>query len=116
VKRYLKYILLILEASSIPLLLLITILILSGYGILYPSQIKLLTGELMTEKLAYRIHTDGVIRLLTLILAFIHGYTGLLILIEKYVRTRLLKNVLILITTIIMVYFYSLMIILDILK
>jgi len=115
-KKHLKYLFLILEASSIPLLFIITILILSGYGILYPSQIKMLTGGLMTERLAYKIHTDKIIRLLTLILLFIHGYTGLLILIEKYIRTRLLKNVLILICTIIMAYFYSLMILLDILR
>jgi len=116
VKKYIKYLFLVLEASSIPLLFIITILILSGYGILYPSQIKMLTGGLMTERLAYKIHTDKIIRLSALILLFIHGYTGLLILIEKYVRTRLLKNVLILICTIIMAYFYSLMILLDILR
>ncbi|RLG82215.1 MAG: hypothetical protein DRO40_08255 [Thermoprotei archaeon] len=115
-KRYLKYLLPILEGSSIPLLFIITILILSGYGILYPARIKILTGGLMTEGLAYKIHTDKIIRLSTLVLLFIHGYAGVLILIEKYVRTELLKNVLILICTIILVYLYSLMILLDILR
>ena len=62
-KKYIKYLFLVLEASSIPLLFIITILILSGYGILYPSQIKMLTGGLMTERLAYKIHTDKIIRL-----------------------------------------------------
>lgn len=115
-KRYLKYLLFILEVTSIPLLFTITLMVLSGYGILYPKQIKVLTGGLMNRKLAIIIHTDTIIRLITVVLLYFHGISGLLILIEKYIRTRLLKNILILVSTLIITYIYLLMIWLDVLR
>ena len=115
-KKYLKYLLTIVEASSISLLLLIFILVLSGYGILYPAQIRVLTGGLISERLAYKIHTDKIIRMSTITLLFIHGYSGILLLIERRVRRALMKRIMILCITILIVYLYILLVLLDLLR
>ncbi|MCS7128426.1 MAG: hypothetical protein N3E36_05315 [Sulfolobales archaeon] len=90
--RYLRYVLLVLEATSLPLLLTTLLLIITGYAIMYPHAYSALTLGALNYANAQRIHTDPVIRLSFTTLALIHGLTGTIILIEKYMKHRLIKE------------------------
>ncbi|MEM1750605.1 MAG: hypothetical protein QXV30_00760 [Desulfurococcaceae archaeon] len=91
--HYLKYMLLVLEATSLPLLITTLLLIVTGYAIMYPHAYSALTLNALNYANAQRIHTDPVIRLSFTALALIHGLSGTIILIEKYVKHRLVKEI-----------------------
>ncbi len=111
--KLIKYLVVVNEAFSIPLALLLTLMIISGYGILYPSKIQVLTGGLTMEEAFYHIHTDKIIRLSLTTLLLIHIHTGLIILVEKYVKMRSLKKILQIIISIPLLYIYILLIIIE---
>ncbi len=115
-RKYIRYLMIVVEASSIPLLILILLMILSGYGILYPDKIRMLTGGLISDRIAFKIHTDIVIRISIIAILLIHGFTGLLLLSEKYIRNNLMKKIIILCITVVLVFLLMIPILLDLVR
>ncbi len=84
--KKLKLALLIVEATSIPLYVVITIYILTGYQLLF-KYVKLIPN-------ARAIHTDPLLRTSLVILTYLHSISGLYILINRRVRNKALKTLL----------------------
>lgn len=82
--KLLRFALAIVEASSIPLLILIILYTLSGYQMLYP-QVRLLP-------VARAIHVDLLLRMLFIILVYLHSLSGFVIIIERRIRLRTVKT------------------------
>lgn len=78
--RFLKYMLLLVEFTSIPLLALCTVYLLTGYQILLP--------HLRVIPNASSIHVDKVLRALFVTFCLVHGYAGTIILINRRTRSR----------------------------
>ncbi|MEM0027849.1 MAG: hypothetical protein QXD38_08000 [Ignisphaera sp.] len=83
--KSLRIALAIVEVTSIPLLVLTAIYILSGYQMLYP-QIRLIPA-------ARTLHTDKFLRILFVVLVYLHGLTGTIILCERRIRNALIRNI-----------------------
>lgn len=81
--KSLRFALALVEALSLPLLTLAILYILSGYQMLYP-QIRLLPA-------ARAIHVDPILRILFIVLAYLHSLFGLIIVIERRVRVKPLR-------------------------
>ncbi len=71
------------ELTSIPLFALLVLYIVSGYGILNPLVVEVLTGLSYTE--ALRLHTSPVIRVAFIATAITHTYAGFIVLINRRV-------------------------------
>lgn len=84
--RSLRIALAIVEATSIPLLILTALYILSGYQMLYP-QIYFMPS-------ARTVHVDLLLRILFLALVYLHSLAGIIIVCERRLRKKILKNVL----------------------
>lgn len=83
-ERYLRLV----EYSSIPLIALMTLYILSGYGMITP----LFNVIGFTYPTSHKIHTLPLIRYLTSVLTAIHGYCGIIIMANRHVRNVVLRN------------------------
>lgn len=88
-----KLMVLLVETTSLPLLVLTLVMILSGYGMLYPMLIESLTLGLIGYGEAARIHTNPLIRAGFTLLALIHGLAGSILLVERYVKNPFVKRV-----------------------
>lgn len=75
--------LLLVEFTSIPLLLICFIYLLTGYQMINPS--------LLLFPRALSIHTDETLRVLFLLLTTIHSMTGLLLMCERRIRTKTIR-------------------------
>lgn len=95
--KVLKYALILIEFTSIPLLLLGLIYFLTGY------QMLLVTIHIFPN--ARIVHTDRFLRVLTLILAVVHSYSGILIITARRVRSILLKKFIIYFATLVIIIF-----------
>jgi len=84
--RALKLALLIVETSSIPLYVVITAYILTGYQILF-KEVRLIPK-------AEVIHADPLLRTSLIILTYLHSISGLNILINRRVKNKALKTLL----------------------
>jgi succinate dehydrogenase hydrophobic anchor subunit len=84
--RSLRLALAIVEVTSIPLLILIILYVLSGYQMLYPY-IRLIPAS-------RAIHTDPLLRVIFVVLVYLHSLAGLIIIIERRLRLKMLKTVL----------------------
>ena len=81
--RSLRLALAIVEATSIPLILLLSLYILSGYQMLLPG--------IYIMPAARTIHTDRVLRAVFLALVYLHSLTGFIIMCERRIRGKLLR-------------------------
>ncbi|MDK6027892.1 hypothetical protein QPL79_00735 [Ignisphaera sp. 4213-co] len=104
--KSLRIALAIVEATSLPLLTLVVLYTLSGYQMLYP-QIRLLPA-------ARAIHTDFSLRILFIVLAYLHSVSGLIIVIERRIKLKTLKTILEYIAITILSLFLAICIALDI--
>ncbi|MEM2341021.1 MAG: hypothetical protein QXX94_03385 [Candidatus Bathyarchaeia archaeon] len=77
--------LLIIEFTSLPLLMLASIYLLSGYQMLVP--------ELRIIPESRKIHTDRFLRILTILLTYLHALGGIIIVVERRLRKEVLKNI-----------------------
>lgn len=101
--RLLRIALLLVEATSIPLLVLLLLYLLTGYQMLVPGFRVFENPRLL--------HTDRVLRVLTVALALLHSYGGLLLLISR--RARKLALALIPLATGLVVFFAVLVVALE---
>ncbi|MGC8975783.1 MAG: hypothetical protein ACP5KB_06285 [Thermoprotei archaeon] len=80
------------EYTSIPLTLCSILYLLSGYGIISP--VFSLVG--LTYTISVKIHTLPLLRLVTVILAILHLYGGVVVISSRHVRSwkrrRLIKS------------------------
>ncbi len=90
---YTKVVLILVETTSIPLLFLSIVMILTGYCIVNPRIVSLLTLGLLSLNKAYIIHTDPIIRNSFSILLFIHSLSGSILMINRYIRNVKMKSV-----------------------
>lgn len=79
-----KLAILMVEVTAPPLFLLASIYLLSGYQMLVP------TVKILPE--SRRIHTDRLLRLLTITLAYIHTLGGSIFVIERRMKKDVLKK------------------------
>lgn len=82
----LKYALLLVEFTSIPLLILGLAYLITGYQLLVPG--------IQLVPYARLIHGDRVLRVVLLAFSILHGYAGSLILLHRRVKGKLLRDVL----------------------
>ncbi|MEM1623840.1 MAG: hypothetical protein QXZ60_05565 [Sulfolobales archaeon] len=89
--RYAYFWLKVVEATSIPLSVLLAVFILSGYGMLFPGFMRYLG---FNYRVSTYLHNHPLLRYLTAVLVAIHGYGGFMLLINRYSRNALLRYVL----------------------
>jgi len=82
--RSLRVALIIVEITSLPLLLLLYIL--SGYQMMLRSPVFFPRAEI--------IHTDPLLRILLIILAYLHSLAGLILLVNRRTRNNIIRNIL----------------------
>ncbi|MCD6488734.1 MAG: hypothetical protein J7K21_05875 [Desulfurococcales archaeon] len=99
-----KIMLLVVEGTAPPLLLLTILMMLSGYGIVGSRTLSALTGGLFGYRTSLFIHTDSLIRYSFSILALIHSYSGFSLMILRRVRHSMLRNIIEYIVFILIVY------------
>ncbi|MEM1645648.1 MAG: hypothetical protein QXL96_07250 [Ignisphaera sp.] len=84
--KSLRIALAIVEASSLPLLILIVLYTLTGYQMLYPSAYFFPASR--------ALHVDPLLRVIFVVLVYLHSLAGLIIVVERRVRYRLIKKAL----------------------
>lgn len=104
--KLLRVFLLIVEITSLPLLLLCLVYLLTGYQMLIPS-LRLIPRPRL-------VHTDRVLRVLLVTLALAHSYSGLILLCERRIRNSTLRKLVELSITLLLAYFAILLGILEI--
>lgn len=77
--------LLIVELSSIPLVVLASVYLFSGYQMLAP-EVKIIPEP-------RRIHVDRLLRILTVSLAYLHALAGIIIMAERRIRREILRKI-----------------------
>lgn len=103
--KLLRYALIIVEVTSIPLIVVGLIYLLTGYQMLEPSI------EIFMRPRA--LHTDVLLRVATIALGTLHAYGGLLLLIARRVRKPRTRHFLFVITTLLLILALSLFITLE---
>ena len=98
-KMFLKVSLLLVELTSIPLLILMSIYIITAYGMLNPGFIGLVTS--LNYVTSLRIHTDGFLRIFCVVLTMTHTYGGLVLLITRRIKNRKIAGIIIALMTLI---------------
>ena len=73
----------VVEFTSIPLAVLLLLCVVSGYGMLYPRFFRPLG---LTYRTSTYLHTHPLLRYLTTVLAALHGYGGVVVLSNRYLR------------------------------
>ena len=73
----------VVEFTSISLAVLLLLCVVSGYGMLYPRFFRPLG---LTYRIFTYLHTHPLLRYLTTVLAALHGYGGVVILFNRYLR------------------------------
>ncbi|MEM1542055.1 MAG: hypothetical protein QW101_04785 [Ignisphaera sp.] len=84
--KSLRLALAIVETTSIPLIILTALYILSGYQLLYPQVYFMPSARI--------IHIDLYLRLVFLILVYLHSLAGIIIICERRLSNKLFKNIL----------------------
>ncbi|MEM0371159.1 MAG: hypothetical protein QXG46_02090 [Ignisphaera sp.] len=84
--KSLRLALAIVETTSIPLIILTALYILSGYQLLYPQVYFMPSARI--------IHTDFYLRLVFLMLVYLHSLAGIIIICERRLSNKLLKYIL----------------------
>jgi len=104
--KLLRAALLIVEATSIPLIVLGFLYLVTGYQLLNPG-IQLIPRPRV-------IHTDAVLRITLVVVSILHGYGGLLLLIARLARSNLLRASLFILVHILLIVFLALVVFLEI--
>ena len=110
-KTFLKISLLLVELTSIPLFILISLYMITAYGMLNPKFIGLITG--LNYVTSLRIHTDTLLRISCVILTMTHSYGGLTLLVTRRVRNRKIASIIITLVTLIIVTLASIYLIAE---
>lgn len=76
------------EYTSIPLTICIMLYLLSGYGIMSP--IFDLVG--LTYAVSVKIHTLPLLRVVTVVLAMLHSYGGIVLISSRHVRSEKMRG------------------------
>jgi len=92
VKRVELYVLLV-EATSIPLLVTSILLIISGYVLAYPYRAHTLSLGLMDYRGGVILHTLPLIRIVFVFTLYLHGVGGVGLLATRYVKNRVVREV-----------------------
>jgi len=98
--KLLKTLLALTEVTSIPLLVLGLIYLLTGY--------QMLSSSLRLIPRARLVHTDPVLRALLAAMALVHGYSGLIVLCERRIKSGSLKKLIEFLVTGLLVFFAAL--------
>jgi hypothetical protein len=104
--KLLRAALLMVEATSIPLIVLGFLYLVTGYQLLNPG-IQLIPRPRV-------IHTDAVLRITLVAVSILHGYGGLLLLIARLARSNLLRASLFILVHILLIVFLALVVLLEI--
>jgi hypothetical protein len=104
--KLLRAALLMVEATSIPLIVLGFLYLVTGYQLLNPG-IQLIPRPRV-------IHTDAVLRITLVVVSILHGYGGLLLLIARLARSNLLRASLFILAHILLIVFLALVVFLEI--
>ena len=104
--KLLRVFLLIVEITSLPLLVLCLVYLLTSYQMLIPG-LRLIPRPRL-------VHTDRVLRVLLATLALAHSYSGLILLCERRIRNSTLRKLVELSITLLLAYFAILLGILEI--
>ncbi len=79
------------EATSIPLAILLMAFILSGYCLVKSEAIEAATFGLLTYPVCVVIHTSRLLRVLLVAIGLLHGVPGFILLFSRYVSSGLRK-------------------------
>jgi hypothetical protein len=104
--KLLRAALLMVEATSIPLIILGFLYLVTGYQLLNPG-IQLIPRPRV-------IHTDAALRITLVAVSILHGYGGLLLLIARLARSSLLRASLFILVHVILIVFLALVVFLEI--
>lgn len=96
----------IIEATSLPLLILVVLYILSGYQLLSHNNIHLIP-------MARAIHVDRFLRIIFVVLSYLHSLSGLVIFIERRIRRILIKMVLKSIAMVLLTLFITIALVIE---
>jgi succinate dehydrogenase hydrophobic anchor subunit len=99
---------LIAELTGIPLGILFTIYLVTGYQMLYPDKVWFFPRP-------RALHVDKVLRVLTLILALLHTVAGIIWICEIRIRNRMIRTVIEVITASFLALLYGMLLIVDLL-
>lgn len=77
--------LLIVEITSIPLIILAAVYLISGY--------QMLALEVRVIPEPRRVHVDKFLRILTVLLAYLHAVCGMIIIAERRIRTEIIRRI-----------------------
>lgn len=80
----------VVEATSIPLAILMSLYILSGYGLTLPGLFRHLG---FTYRTSLYIHTHPLLRYLTTVATALHTFGGVVILVRRYIKRSTLALV-----------------------
>lgn len=105
--RVLKYALLLVEFTSVPLAVIGLVYLLTGYQMLLPGY------HVFPRPRA--IHTDRMLRVLLVAFGMVHCYSGLLLLLNRRVRCRRVKGLLEALVTALIILFAALFAYLELL-
>ncbi len=98
------------EITSIPLLILSLLYILTGYGMISGTMQRILLLIGLSYSDIINLHTDPHIRQLLVIIGSIHGLSGTILFISKYIRRVFIQDLLILLTLTIFMIVISLVV------
>ncbi len=104
----------LIEITSIPLLIISLLYLTTGYGMISGifGRIFQLIGLSYSDILS--LHTDPYIRILLVILGSVHGVSGTVVFISKYVRNNIIKEILVAMVLFILVFLIGLIILSEI--
>lgn len=113
--RRLRYSIILVEVTALPLLFLSLLMVVTGYTLIYPETMPALTFGAINYGTAHRLHTDPVIRTCFTVLAVLHSIGGMFILIEKHAGRPIIKKLIETLILIILVYMGSIVLVIEIL-
>ena len=104
--KLLRAALFMVEATSIPLIILGFLYLVTGYQLLNPG-IQLIPRPRV-------VHTDAALRITLIAVSILHGYGGLLLLIARLARSSLLRGLLLILVHVFLIVFLALVVFLEI--
>jgi hypothetical protein len=102
--KLLKLALVVVEVTSVPLLVVALVYALTGYELLSPI------GLIPRARL---VHTDALLRVLAISLGLLHSYAGLVLLIARRVRSAMASKVLFILATLAVVVLAAVFVVLE---
>lgn len=106
--------LVLVEFSSLPLLVLSLIYLVTGYIMVSPEIERVFCRLGLCSREALYLHTDRYIRTLLVLFSYIHGLSGLVLLIERHVRPGPLRQALYILVTVLSLTVLALVIVAEV--